>query len=434
MLQDRAYRSRRIEEPMSGPNPSPLRVAFFVHSFPSASETFIIGAAKAVIRAGHQLDIYALDPTTEDPAALPEDVQRYGLVNRLHEARVPQSAIGKPLGLLAAAVTNVSVLQGGGRRLLSLPPRYGMQNAVRGIFDATAFPRPAAYDVLHCHFGTLAGRVLRLRDAGVVDGKVLVHFRGYDISRYIKEAGEDAYREVFAAADWFVANCDFFRQRALALGAPEDRTTIVPSGLDLDMFPYTPRTAPEDGIPRLITVGRLVEKKGIPYILDALAQCREAGRHFDYEIVGDGPDRAALEAQVEKLALGDRVRFSGAASLDRIADKLSAAHLFAGPSVTSADGDQDATTNVLKEAMASGLPVIATWHGGIPELVADGQSGYLVPERDVAALARALLRLADAPEDWAAMGRAGHEAVKARYSQAQSTAAMLHAYQAMLGD
>ena len=170
-------------------------------------------------------------------------------------------------------------------------------------------------------------------------------------------------------------------------------------------------------------MGRLVEKKGFADAIDAVARLRGEGRDVRLDILGDGPLRADLERRA-----GEGVRLLGAASSDAVLAALHAADIALAPSVTAADGDQDGPVNTLKEAMATGLPVVATRHGGIPELVEDGVSGLLVPERDPEALARAIARLMDAPGDWPRLGAAGRRKVVALHDHRSILRATLSAY------
>ncbi len=137
-----------------------------------------------------------------------------------------------------------------------------------------------------------------------------------------------------------------------------------------------------------MSVGRLVEKKGIRYAIDALANFRSSGRDVVFDVVGDGILRDQLMKQASELGVSDYVRYHGALSSDAVGRILRGGHLFVAPSVTAASGDQDAATNSGKEAMATGLPVVVTRHGGMPEMVSDGVTGFLVPEQDAIWAAR----------------------------------------------
>jgi colanic acid/amylovoran biosynthesis glycosyltransferase len=164
-----------------------------------------------------------------------------------------------------------------------------------------------------------------------------------------------------------------------------------------------------------VSVGRLVEKKGIGYVLEAVRRLRDDGVEVEYEILGDGPLRAALEAQARRLAIEERVRFLGWQSQDQVALALDRAQVLVAASVTAANADEEGIPNVLKEAMAVGLPVVSTANGGIPELVEHEATGLVVPERDPGALAARLAELARHPERRVALARAGRARVERDY-------------------
>jgi colanic acid/amylovoran biosynthesis glycosyltransferase len=204
----------------------------------------------------------------------------------------------------------------------------------------------------------------------------------------------------------------------VSLGCDPQRLEVLFSGLDVERFPYRGTRAGADRTLRITSVGRLVEKKGLQYAIDAAAMLRDAGIAFELAIGGDGPQRAALENKIDALELQGAVKILGALRHERVIDLLNRSDILLAPSVTASDGDEDAPVNTLKEGMAIGLPVVSTFHGGIPELVEDGVSGYLVPERDGAAIAERLTHLAQHPEIWAAMRRNGRRRVEEAFDSA----------------
>lgn len=143
---------------------------------------------------------------------------------------------------------------------------------------------------------------------------------------------------------------------------------------------------------------------------------RRDGVDVALDIVGDGPLRASLESLIGELGMSNVVRIIGAKSREDVARVVGAAHLFVGPSVTARDGDMEGIPVALMEAMASGVPVVATRHSGIPELITDHASGLLVPERDSQALAEAIRWLVDHPEQWLPLALAAHDAVARSYN------------------
>ncbi len=179
------------------------------------------------------------------------------------------------------------------------------------------------------------------------------------------------------------------------LGVPAGRITVLPMPVTADRFAAPLHDARDTG--RLLFVGRLIERKGAEYAIRAVAALRRQGRAVRLTIIGDGPERTALVSLVEELQLRDVVDLAGALPHDAVAGHYRTASVLLMPAVTDWKGEQEGFGMVLVEAMASDLPVVATRSGGIPDVVTDGTTGLLVPERDPAALAAAVARLLDDP-------------------------------------
>ncbi|MFN7177516.1 MAG: glycosyltransferase, partial [Thermaurantiacus sp.] len=238
----------------------------------------------------------------------------------------------------------------------------------------------------------------------------------YDLAPFVRRRGPEVYRPTFETAEMFITTCEAFRQELLGLGCPEDRIAIVPSPVDLANFPWRPSRALGTGPARLITVARLVEKKGLADALEAVALLRRSGRHdLRYRVIGEGPERPRLEALARDLGIADIVDMPGAVPSSEVASELAAADIFLGPSITDSTGAMDATIGTIKEAALVGVPIVATRHGGIPELIEDGVTGLLVPERDPVALANAVARLLDAPEIWPDLTQRARAAAEQAY-------------------
>jgi phosphatidyl-myo-inositol dimannoside synthase len=256
------------------------------------------------------------------------------------------------------------------------------------------------------------------------------------VAERLRPAGALA-RRAFLAAGAITACSQDLGRRALTLGAPASRTSVVPYGVDVEAF--SPEHARADVRARLgvgddaflvLALGRLVEKKGFAWLVDAAA--RTGGVRV--VIAGEGDLRRALE---------ERIRDSHApvtlcGSLDRqtTAAALAVADVVVVPSVVDPAGNVDGLPNTLLEAMASGRPVVATRVAGIPDVVSDDVNGLLVPEKDVDALAAALRRLAREPDTRARLGRAARrsaverlswEAAARRFEDAYAQAAALDA-------
>jgi glycosyltransferase involved in cell wall biosynthesis len=188
-----------------------------------------------------------------------------------------------------------------------------------------------------------------------------------------------------------------YLSRQLAGSTANGKVRCIYNGLDFHQFTFDRSRPPDAGPPVILSVGRLIEKKGLGDVLAAAEILRRRGRSFRVEIIGAGPLKPALEAQVQRLALQDQVAFLGAQPQEAVRLAYQRATIFALPCVVTADGDRDGIPTVLLEAMASGVPVVSTSVSGIPEVIQSGHNGLLVAPHDPTMLADALgLLLADA--------------------------------------
>ena len=409
-----------------------LRVAFFVHRFPVISESFIINAAAGLVRAGHQVDIYALHGDGEAHAKCNDALAPFRDRWRCKVFRLRERP-RRRLALAPLAAARLFARHGASVAAAWERKHFGEDApSLIALHEASIFRGGGRYDILHAQFGTLADVVLNHRDAGFLSGRVFGHFRGYDISSHLRERGEKVYRRVFAQADGFLTNCGFFRDRLIELGAPPERTTIIPSAVNVELFAPRPNPWEPGQKLRLLGVGRLVEKKGFTYAVQALALLAADGVDFECRIIGEGPLRGALENEAAAAGLAGRVRFTGAARQREIADALAHAHIFLAPCTTASNGDQDASINTLKEAMAAERPFVSTLHGGIPELVAGVDAGVLAPEANPHALYQALQTLIDRRGEWTEMGRRARARIERDHSIDAAAALTTHAYQRVL--
>ncbi len=396
-----------------------MRLAMITGRFPVLSEPFILNQVTGALTRGWDVQVFAPQGRPNATEKVHPDFDRFGLSQRTHyPPSPPEERVARPAAI-RVALEELSKTHPDAAARLSVLSQASETPPWKTILRGAALAAQGPFDVIHCQFGFFAEQMLVLREASVHDAAVLTTFRGGDISRYVREQGPAVYDRTFAEGDHFFANCGFFRDKALAIGCPEDRIEVHGSGIDLSRFAFAERHEPQQGPVEIATTGRLVEKKGIAYILDAIAKLRATGRNVRFNILGDGPLRGTLEAQARQLGISEHVVFHGWRNQAEIIEVLNSCHLFVAASVTAANGDQDAPVNTLKEAMAMGLPVVATRHGGIPELVKDGVSGFLVPECDGSAIADAFSRLLYRSADWPTMGAAGRAEVEAQFDMAR---------------
>ena len=398
-----------------------MRIAVVVTSFPSLSQTFVLGQITGLIDRGHEVDIYAAASEPDVGGAEHAVVKEYGLVKRTRY-QPARATDGSWLRRMAATVYVLARYWwrdpvNAWRVMKGPPASFGHASRLSLLSAGAPFAGRGSYDAVLCHFGPNGRRIARLRESGLVRGKIATVFHGYDMSRYLITNGQRSYERLFATGDLFLPVSDFWRQRLISLGCPPERIAVHHMGISLSKFPLWPRrVAHEDATVRLLTVARLVEKKGVEYAIRAVAALREStDRRVEYRILGDGPLRARLEGLVRELGVGDTVKLVGESDQAGVRTAMRRSDVFVAPSVVAEDGDMEGVPVSIMEAMACGLPVVSTLHSGIPELVRDRTTGYLVPERDAASLARALVRLVDEPRLRRKLGMAGRGVVERGY-------------------
>ena len=409
-----------------------MKVVFLLGKFPVLSQTFILNQITGLIDRGHEVDIYALEGKIAKTQVHP-NVERYRLLERTYYLPdIPKNAsasITKSLKLLLGNFHKAPLVW---LRLLSTFNYIKPIESLQLLYALIPLLDRGQYDIIHCQFGIYGLTGVALRNLGIFKGKIITSFRGYDISQYIQQYGDDFYNPLFAQGDLFLSNCEYFKRRVVNLGCDEQKVIVHGSGIDCSRFSFTPRQLPADGKVRIATTGRLVEKKGIEYSIRAVAQLAQVYDNIEYNIIGGGPLWKQLQQLIQDLQIEHVVKLLGWKTQQEIVEILNNSQIFVAPSITAEDGNQDAPVNTLKEAMAMGLPVIGTLHGGIPELVEEGISGFLVPERDPEAIAEKLSYLIAHPEIWSQMGEAGRTRVEANYDMNKLNDELVAIYQQLL--
>jgi colanic acid/amylovoran biosynthesis glycosyltransferase len=280
--------------------------------------------------------------------------------------------------------------------------------------DLALHLRQSEAAVLHVYFGHIGVHLLPfLRKARL---PVIVSFHGADAGVDLKKGAHAArLRRLFDLATLILPRSEAIAHNLVALGCPGHKIRVHRTGIPLDRFPFAQRYVPEDGQWRLFQACRLIPKKGIETTLRAFARFLQHYPGSRLTVAGEGPLAERLQELAEDLRIASRVTFPGFVSQAKLRDLLYQSHLFLHPSVTALDGDQEGVPNAILEAMASGLPVVATQHGGIPEAVRHGETGLLTLERADAAIAQAMLWLASKHEEYAAMSANAARSVAANW-------------------
>jgi glycosyltransferase involved in cell wall biosynthesis len=383
-----------------------LTVAYVMSRFPKLTETFILAELEAMDRAGVRVELHPLLRQTGEPVQ-PAAVR---WVDRAHFLPFLSQAIVRSqwtflrdrrrrrrylrafADMIAGTWRSPNFLLGG----LGIFPKVAHASLAR-VDEGVAHG--------HCHFanhpalaGWLTHRLVGLPYSFTAHGSDL----HVDRTMLPAKVAEAAFVVTISSDNRSVI------EATCGPGA-EAKVEVIHCGIDPAAFRPVERGGA--GPLRIIAVGTLHEVKGQIHLIEACGLLAARGVDVTCTFIGDGPDRDALEARVGELGLADRVTFAGRLTTDAVAAALGEADVLAAPSVPTRGGKREGIPVVLMEAMATGLPVVASRLSGIPELVTDGVDGLLVPPGDDTALADALARLADDPALRERMGAAGRDTV-----------------------
>jgi colanic acid/amylovoran biosynthesis glycosyltransferase len=271
-------------------------------------------------------------------------------------------------------------------------------------------------DLMHIYFGHTGVHLLPFIERW--HKPCVVSFHGADVAQKndIRDYGPKL-RELFGAVPLVLARSKSLAERLLTLGCPPERLRINRTGVPLHEFPFVRRDPPTDGRWRFLQACRLIPKKGVATSLCAFAIFQKEFPNAELIIAGKGPLQSHLEELAEELGISAKVHFRGFLSQAELLDLYRTSHFFLHPSETPPDQNQEGIPNSILEAMSTGLAVLATKHGGIPEAVEHGRCGLLVEERDFEALAAAMKNIVRAPFAFREMGALASEAVAANFEQ-----------------
>jgi colanic acid/amylovoran biosynthesis glycosyltransferase len=386
------------------------RIAYLVKRYPRFSETFIVNEILAHEAAGAELDVFALNPSN--------DTHFQDAISRV---RAPVTILPSK-GLKATALWE-ELSEASGK----LP---GLHAA---MCDAWA------EDVVHVHQASILARALLARGIGHVHAhfgsspatvaRLAARFAGlsYSFTAHAKDLyHESVDRGALLARHGdraTVVTVSDFNRRFLIddCGFDPSRVARVYNGLELDRFPFR---EPDGLSRRIVAIGRLVEKKGFCDLIEACAELERRRIEFECLVIGEGPLRATLATRIEGLHLGHRVRLLGPRPQEETGRWLASAAAFAAPCIVAEDGDRDGVPTTLLEALALGVPCVSTDVTGIPEVIVDGATGLVVPQRDPKALADALVRLLEGPALGLELARRGRALVDERFDAAKNTGAL----------
>ena len=286
--------------------------------------------------------------------------------------------------------------------------------------------RPIA--LMHIYFGHTGVHLLPLIEEYRVP--CVVSFHGMDIqSRPNQQGYDEQMRTLLQTVPLVLGRSRSLLGELERWGCPKEKLRLNRTGIPLDDFPLASRRRSADGAWRFVQACRLVAKKGLRTALLAFGQFHGLYPRSKFRIAGEGPMRAELVQMIGEMGLGEAVELRGFLGQSDLAKLYAESDIFLHPSEMPRDGNQEGVPNSMLEAMATGLPVLATTHGGIPEAVTHDQSGWLVPERDPGALFEAMKEIVAAGDPWARLGSGAARAVRAEFEQRAAVAQLENFYE-----
>ncbi len=388
----------------------PAKVGFVLKGYPRLSETFIAQEIHLLEQRGLELEIYSL--------RAPREKERHPVHGKIKAAiyYIPEDKFLRPNVLLPNVLVFCLHPFGYGSALshaLLAAIRRKKWSPLKRLAQAGWLiwkRKLGSGEICHLHSHFLHVPTEMTFYAARITGLT------YSISAHAKDIYTSSREEIQerVAQSQFLMTCTHFNWQTIReiVGASQAKKVHeVYHGVDLRAFSGSPLSAPFPK-PRLLTVARLVDKKGYDDVLRALAWLKKEGLELEYDVYGAGEERQNLEALVQELGL-KKVRFHGSVTQPVVLEAYRAGGVFVLGSRESENGDRDGIPNSMAEAMSMELPVVATKVSGIPELVEEERTGLLVPQRNPEALALAIQRLFVEPHLAARLGKAGREKVAA---------------------
>ncbi len=371
-----------------------MNIAIFVNRFPVLSQTFVINQIVDLLQ-DHSVEVICLKRNNENISH--NIVNQYNLLEKVRFLGIPNNItllyklkfVFKSIVYAFSSITKF-------KKLVSVLFNKQLDNDQKQtlINMCTNSKQKLNYDHVIVHFGHWGYFVCLMRELGIFDGKISVIFHGYEISRYeMLDENKQAYNELFKMADRLLPISDHWREKLISLGCDNNKIEVRRMGVNVSDFSLRDVNRPFSNPTKLLQVGRLTEKKAILDSIQAVIEARK-NVNLEFTIIGDGELFEAAKDLISQHNASDYIRLLGSRTSDDVLQQLYNTDIFLLPSVTAKNGDKEGIPVALMEAMATGAIVISTYHSGIPELVENEVSGFLIKERDINALSNMIIKVA----------------------------------------
>lgn len=388
----------------------PKKVGYVLKRYPRFSETFVVNEILAHEAAGLVIEVFALRSNTDThfQHAI-ADVR--APINHIRSGGIKAESLWSNLDKFAQEFPEKS-------NILQTATGYPAVEVFQALLLAQEI-RDRGIEHLHAHFGTTAAGVARLASL-LTDVPYTFTAHAKDIfHEYVDE--EMLGRKIADAAA--VITVSDYNVSDLSERFPQSANKIrrIYNGLPLERYPYS---VPANRLPKIVAIGRLVEKKGFSDLVDACALLAKSDVPFECDIIGGGDLKESLHSQIQQLGLTDCVSLTGPLPQQEVHKSICDAAVCAVPCITATTGDRDGLPTVLLESMALGTPCISTAVTGIPEIIRDNETGLLIPEREPGKLATAIQKLLGDEPLRARLSKAARELFERNFSIDANTARM----------
>ncbi len=384
-----------------------MNIAIISWKFPVTSETFIIDHIIGLIDIGHNVKIFAFEKETLN--IIHKEITEYNLLDKTRYVVFPKSKIERSIKGFKIIIKYLFKKPLIIIRCLNIFEYKHNAINLAVLFKVSPF-LDDKFDIIHCHFMAIGKEFLILKD--ILKTKFITTIHGDDEGISIKKS-ELSLKILFKKADLLLPVSEYCRKELIEMGGDPEKIKVHHMGVKLDDIPK--KQSGFSGKINLLSVARLTEKKGFEYSIKAVAKSIKKHPNIIYKIIGDGTLKDELQSLLKNLKVEDKIKLLGAKSRNEVIKELGQANIFILSSITDSCGVREGIPVSLIEAQGAELPVLSTFHSGIPELIIDKESGFLVQEKDVDTLSEKLNILIEHPELWDKMGKFGRKYVEEHF-------------------
>lgn len=416
------------------------KIAFVVDFFPTPYGPYIINQILNALNAGYEIAIFPGILNEAHDSCQPEIIKHYGIMDKIIKPVPRYSSKLKYLKWL------LKTLLSGPRDLVpyfikSLNPFLFGKGVVKlFIFRRVVqFYGNSDFDIYHCQFGPNGLIAAGLKELGLIDGKIITTFHGWDA--HIKDPFFKSYRTsirawstlLFKHSDLVTANTPYLLKQVIDLGADPDKAELMPMGVDTSIF-LPKECYPKKQKIQLLSVGRLRKWKGHELGIQAVDKLVKEGLNLEYFIIGDGPERVNLQRLIEKLHLNKHVKMLGKKKQSEVKKWMQESDVYLMTSVYDDTGRRETQGVVTAEAQACGLPVVAFRSGGVPYTLEEGKTGYMAEEKNLTEYTQHLRKLCTDEKLRKKMGKNARKFIEDSFCQTKVAQKQVSLYEKVLLD